>query len=50
MVTDTLTNMPHNDPAQYTVLGWVKTKNKICNVRYCRITYCKMHIIMSVFD
>ena len=24
MVTDTLTNMPHNDPAQYTVLGWVK--------------------------
>ena len=30
MVTDTLThthtNMPHNDPAQYTVLGWVKIK------------------------
>ena len=28
MVTDRhthrLTNMPHNDPAQYTVLGWVK--------------------------
>ena len=28
MVTDTLTlsltDMPHNDPAQYTVLGWVK--------------------------
>ena len=22
--TDSLTNMPHNDPAQYTVLGWVK--------------------------
>ena len=23
--TDSLTDMPHNDPAQYTVLGWVKT-------------------------
>ena len=22
--THTHTNMPHNDPAQYTVLGWVK--------------------------
>ena len=22
--TDSLTDMPHNDPAQYTVLGWVK--------------------------
>ena len=21
---DTLTHMQHNDPAQYTVLGWVK--------------------------
>ena len=24
MVTDRLTEMQHNDPAQYTVLGWVK--------------------------
>ena len=23
-LTDTLTHMQHNDPAQYTVLGWVK--------------------------
>ena len=23
-LTDSLTEMPHNDPAQYTVLGWVK--------------------------
>ena len=23
--THSLTDMPHNDPAQYTVLGWVKT-------------------------
>ena len=23
-LTHSLTNMPHNDPAQYTVLGWVK--------------------------
>ena len=22
--TDSLTDMPNNDPAQYTVLGWVK--------------------------
>ena len=25
--TDRLTHMPHNDPAQYTVLGWVKTSS-----------------------
>ena len=25
-LTDSLTHMPHNDPAQYTVLGWVKSK------------------------
>ena len=24
-LTHSLTDMPHNDPAQYTVLGWVKT-------------------------
>ena len=33
MVTDRLTHrlteMPHNDPAQYTVLGWVKNNNKL---------------------
>ena len=23
-LTHSLTNMPHNDPAQYAVLGWVK--------------------------
>ena len=27
--THSLTNMPHNDPAQYTVLGWVKKDIKI---------------------
>ena len=27
--TDSLTDMPHNDPAQYTVLGWVKRRKRL---------------------
>ena len=27
-LTDRQTNMPHNDPAQYTVLGWVKIRTE----------------------
>ena len=46
MVTDTLThsltNMPHNDPAQYTVLGWVKIQHSLVlvefSLKYCKIT------------
>ena len=36
-LTDRLTHMPHNDPAQYTVLGWVKidyTSNLVEYTRY----------------
>ena len=28
-LTDSLTEMQHNDPAQYTVLGWVKNPRTV---------------------
>ena len=32
---DRLTEMQHNDPAQYTVLGWVKTTVFYNNIYLC---------------
>ena len=40
--TDSQTDMPHNDPAQYTVLGWVKTAtiyNDAFNLRFKLVSY-----------
>ena len=49
MVTDTLTHMPHNDPAQYTVLGWVKiwTLSVIMNIRKIAIFHIKFNGIVG---
>ena len=68
MVTDTLThsltNMPHNDPAQYTVLGWVKihfqkevpyleyknsiSRNKILYLEYKKSTWPSYSIVFAL--
>ena len=44
MVTDMLTEMQHNDPAQYTVLGWVKIHTELVSLKTLRKQLLKVRV------